>query len=140
MSEVTLRDPLPLVWVGRRDRVPKGPKHWPRAGFAYFAPKRGAFEAQDLDPAFDWSRRPIVVTCPLRYGMTMVDGSVVEPDVLLGATFCIDKLSTVKREPWKVTVDVDSLIVGERPRITVKPSIHLVGIWHGWLDDGVLHQ
>jgi hypothetical protein len=33
-----------------------------------------------------------------------------------------------------------SLVVGERPDITVHPSIHIVGIWHGWCKHGVLGQ
>jgi len=29
-------------------------------------------------------------------------------------------------------------VSGELPRLTVSPSIHVVGVWHGWLRDGVL--
>jgi len=29
-------------------------------------------------------------------------------------------------------------VTGEAPRITVNPSIHIVGYYHGWLRDGVL--
>lgn len=35
-------------------------------------------------------------------------------------------------------MDLDSLMVGQVPRITVAPSIHLVRLWHGFLTDGVL--
>lgn len=33
-------------------------------------------------------------------------------------------------EGWQVT--------GEPPKVTVQPSINLVGVYHGWLHDGVL--
>lgn len=52
----------------------------------------------------------------------------------------MDGYSTQKHELWDVKVDLDSLVVGEKPLITVSPSIHIVGYWHGWLQDGILHQ
>ncbi len=29
-------------------------------------------------------------------------------------------------------------VTGEPPNITVSPSINVIGIWHGWIRDGVL--
>lgn len=69
-------------------------------------------------------RKPISVVVPTRGG---------------GATaFCIDSHPTGRPdEAWHVTI-VGELVEGERPDITVKPSIHCVGLWHGWLTNGVL--
>ncbi len=52
--------------------------------------------------------------------------------------FCIDAHPT--NDPnggWQVTIAGD-LIDGQKPDITVTPSLHAVGIWHGWLTNGVL--
>jgi hypothetical protein len=58
---------------------------------------------------------------------------------LRGTTFIIDDHPTNQPDGgWDVQVDMSSLVVGQRPLITVHPSIHLVGIWHGWLAGGVL--
>lgn len=40
------------------------------------------------------------------------------------------KQTTADGKPWDVT--------GEPPRITVSPSINVIGIWHGWIKDGVI--
>lgn len=52
--------------------------------------------------------------------------------------FCIDSHPTDKPdEAW--TVDCPwPLVVGEKPLITLSPSIHAVGIYHGFLTAGVL--
>lgn len=76
-------------------------------------------------------RRPIAVVCPAWLN---------DEGELVGTVFGIDNVSTVGKEPWDVTVDMDSLIIGQKPHITVKPSIHLMGIWHGFLTDGMLIQ
>lgn len=129
MSEAVI-EPTPCVWMGSYADLPEG--EW-QIGWAFFWDS--SFD--DLNPAFDWSvRPPITVCCP--HLLHWEDGS--RPDRLSATIFCIDKLSTVKRLPWKVTVDLDSLIVGQKPMITVDPSIHLLGMWHGWLQEGILHQ
>ena len=129
MSEVTI-EPTPLVWMGRYEDLPDGP--W-EIGWAFFHD----FSGNDLNPSFDFSiREPITVICPCLHHWE--DGS--RSDELAGTVFTIDKLSTIKRKPWEVSVDLDSLIVGRKPMITVNPSIYLVGIWHGWLQEGILRQ
>lgn len=86
----------------------------------------------NIDPKFDRSiRKPIVVMCPMRWS---------KDEQIHGTPFWIDSLSTEKNEPWAVTVDMASLVIGQKPLITVAPSIHLIGIWHGWLQEGVLHN
>lgn len=124
MPEVTI-DPTPCVWMGTHDDLPEGEYQY---GWAFF------WEAVfgELNPAFDRSVRPPITV--------MIPSGRIVPDRIAGTIFCIDKLSTVKHEPWDVTVDLDSLVVGQKPSITVRPSIHAVGVWHGWLTDGVLHQ
>lgn len=44
--------------------------------------------------------------------------------------FPIDGVATNGSGGWTVT--------GEPPLITVEPSINVIGIWHGWLRNGVL--
>jgi hypothetical protein len=45
--------------------------------------------------------------------------------------FCVDSQTTDGAgQGWTVT--------GEPPKITVSPSINMVGLYHGWLRDGVL--
>lgn len=43
--------------------------------------------------------------------------------------------------PW-CTLDRTSQglwgVSGEAPKLTVTPSIHVIGGWHGWITDGVL--
>lgn len=116
--------PVDCVWMGTYDDLPKGPY---QIGWAFF------WDAVfgELDPAFDRSiRPPITVMIP----SPSLDGS------LRGTIFCIDKLSSTKRQPWSRTVDPASLVVGAKPDITVSPSIHAIGCWHGWLEHGVLHN
>lgn len=70
-------------------------------------------------------RKPISVVLPTRGG-----GAVV---------FCIDDAPT--RDPdaaWTVTVDMNSLVIGQRPDITVAPSINCVGLYHGYYTNGVI--
>lgn len=46
--------------------------------------------------------------------------------------FPIDSAPTNGGDGWTVT--------GDPPAITVSPSINVVGIWHGWLRNGVLTE
>lgn len=39
---------------------------------------------------------------------------------------------------WDVTVDLASLVEGQKPSITVQPSILAYDAYHGYLTDGVL--
>lgn len=71
-------------------------------------------------------RPPISVLVPMR------------GDPSRGTWFCVDSHPT--SDPagaWEVTV-VGELVDGERPDITVTPSINCVGIYHGHLTHGVL--
>lgn len=122
MAEVII-EPLECVWRGDwkgfDGEIPVG-------SVGYWLD--GGYGAGAIRPGLD--RRPIFVMCPAwRIG-----------GVLHGTAFCVDTPSTTKNEYWDVTVDMESLVLGQKPRVTVHPSIHLVGIWHGWLQDGILHQ
>lgn len=133
MPEVII-EPTPLVWMGTYEDLPDG--EW-KIGWAFFHD----FSGNNLNPAFDFSiRQPITVMCPCLHHWE--DGS--RPDRLACTVFTIDSMSTPKDDnpskPWDVKVDLDSLIVGQKPMITVSPSIHLVGIWHGFLQEGILHN
>lgn len=131
MSEVTI-EPTPLVWMGDYDELPKRAE-W-QIGWAYFshAHKYGAHGLSEHYKAHVMAiRQPIVVMCPAE----TTDGR------RYSTPFCID--SHPSADPagaWEVTVDLATLVVGQQPKITVTPSIHLVGTWHGWLQEGVLHQ
>ena len=46
------------------------------------------------------------------------------------AEFYQDQHSTDDRQPWTCT--------GEPPNVTVHPSINYGGLYHGWLQNGVL--
>lgn len=47
-----------------------------------------------------------------------------------GDVFVVDAAVSGERRGWQVT--------GEPPGLTVHPSIHLEGIYHGWITDGQL--
>lgn len=136
MPEATI-EPTPCVWtvVGNRDR-------W-SIGSTFFVKRRYHGLSDLYRDVTSKVRAPIVVMCP--HLLHWEDGS--RPDKLASTPFCIDVFPTPDDDQpedpskhWDLTVDLDSLVVGQKPRITVSPSIHLVGIWHGWLQDGVLHQ
>lgn len=121
MAEITIPAPIECTWVGDWGDI-DGER--PVGSVGYWLEDTGR-----LNPALT-GRRPIWVMCPAWYR----DGA------LIGTPFCIDNLSTAKNQPWDLTVDMDSLIIGQKPMITVHPSIYLLGIWHGWLQRGVLNQ
>lgn len=133
MSEVTI-EPTPLVWMGRYENLPETPDGWP-IGWAFYGLGHDLSEHYRAHVAS--IRPPISVAVPvLRH---WPDGR--HPDRLGSTVFCIDSHpSDDVHGAWQVTVDMASLVVGQQPLITVSPSIHLVGIWHGWLDQGVLHN
>ena len=60
-------------------------------------------------------RQPIAVVLPSKFG---------------GARFCVDSDSTGGGPGWQVS--------GELPNLTVSPSINLGGIYHGWIQSGVI--
>lgn len=47
-----------------------------------------------------------------------------------GDPWQVDSIASRSGDGWTVT--------GDPPAITVHPSIHLIGYWHGWLQNGVL--
>jgi hypothetical protein len=53
-------------------------------------------------------------------------------DVMMpnGDVFCIDAAVSGERRGWNVS--------GDPPRITVKPSINIIGRYHGFVTDGVI--
>lgn len=123
MSEIVIPEPIDCVWTG--DWQEQNVEHFP-GECGYWLDGWGG---GPMRPGIE--RRPIFVICP---------AFLTDEGVLRGTSFCIDSPATSGSGYWDVTVDMDSLVVGQKPRITVHPSIHLVGIWHGWLQDGVLHQ
>lgn len=121
---------LDLVWMGeapesrRAEGLAPGEYPW-AAGMAFWAPYRYQLSKHYLANVAQ-VRRPIVVMLPAA-----------------GApcSWCIDAHPTGQPDgAWTVTVDLDSLVVGQKPRITCSPSLHAVGIWHGWLTDGALTE
>lgn len=66
-------------------------------------------------------RPPIIVMLP----------SMGENGEIEAWPWCVDgKQSSPPHAGWAVT--------GEAPDITVSPSIHAKGVWHGWLTHGVI--
>jgi len=124
---VTVGHETPLVWHDDA-YVPEGP--WP-PGCAFFAPPDSIYADFMLSDHYRENvaqhRRPIVVTIPT--------------DRKYCVAFCVDSHPTAeekRHEAWEVTIDESTFVNGERPLITVKPSIHIIGYYHGWLTDGVL--
>ena len=131
MPEVRI-EPTPLIWYGQM-RDEDGRPRWPRneewkVGAAFYGGM--ALSNHFLLNTMN-VRKPIMVLCPFPGANGTLDAT----------PFCIDSSPTNDGENhWDVTVDLDSLVVGAKPNITVHPSIHLVGFWHGWLKEGVLSQ
>lgn len=130
--EVTI-EPTHCVWMGDN---PEWDQRW-EIGHAYRLDSW-------IDHSTHWAGvRPIIVQCPVM--LHWIDGR--HPDRLSSTQFNIYSYPTPDDDKpidpaahWEVDVDESSLVIGQKPIITVSPSIHLVGIWHGWLQDGVLHQ
>ena len=113
---------LPLVWIGS----------WPEhgggePGQAWFADEHyprsvlSVHYREHVAPV----RPPIMVVLPDRRG-----GAV---------RWCIDSHPTDDAAAaWEVKVDLDSLVIGQRPLVTVSPSIRCRWVYHGFLADGVL--
>lgn len=80
-------------------------------------------------------RPPICVTVPMHGDESW---EAAHPGQRRGTWFGIDCHPTDKPdEAWNVEI-VDALVHGTKPDITVTPSMHAVGIYHGWLTNGVL--
>ena len=89
-------------------------RHQP--GAMWFAEPDDPFISQYLSPEYQRDhagrRAPLMVTLPNREVM------------------CLDICFSGKTNGWTVT--------GTAPNVTVSPSIHAAGRYHGWLRDGVL--
>lgn len=121
-----LPHPVDCIWFGDRDDV-KGSNGPLPVGGCFFG---GYSLSNHYKNNVAQIRKPISVIVPL-------DGG----DLSRGTWFCIDASPTASPDGnWDVTVDLESLVIGGKPMITVNPSIHCVGIWHGWPQNGVLHQ
>lgn len=121
-------EPLPLTWVGHYDDIKGNDALTWQRGWAFFSDPGKYAVISPVRPGLN--RLPIVVMCPM--GDATAHHNCTP--------FCIDSPATSGAGYWDVTVDEATLVVGQQPLITVNPSIHLVGIWHGWLHNGVLHQ
>lgn len=74
-------------------------------------------------------RQPIIVMVPIRNAKTEHNAT----------PFCIDSYPTSAPDGhWEVEVDMETLVEGYRPDITVTPSINCVGLYHGFLQHGLL--
>jgi hypothetical protein len=112
--------PIDCVWF---DEPPDDGKGW-RPGWCF--PLGYRLSKRYLEHVAP-HRKPISVCLPFR-------GSR-----LGGATpFCIDSHPTDQPDgAWIVTI-VGLLVHGAKPDITVSPSIHAVGLYHGFLQHGTL--
>ena len=104
-----------MPWELRiRDKRPT----WPQVGDCWFAPymlKRTRDGKPMLAERYfrEWAgiRDPFVVVLPV-------------------GEFCVDSHEETSEDGWQV--------LGEPPRITVRPSINIVGGWHGYITAGVI--
>lgn len=114
--------PLECVWL--EEAPPDEP--W-RPGWCFYAPFEYDLSKHYLENVKP-HRRPIMVMLPVR------DAELPEH----GTNFIIDSHPTGDPEgSWTVDV-VGPLEVGEKPDITVSPSIDCKGLYHGFLQHGVL--
>lgn len=109
--------PIDLVWF---DEPPPGP--W-QPGWAFPTPYEGWVSHHFLEHV-SGTRPAIEVVLPTRGG---------------GVThFCIDSHpSDDENGNWNVVVEGE-LVAGEKPKITVTPSINCVGLYHGHITAGVI--
>lgn len=129
MPEVTI-EPTECVWMGSWEDHSE--KDWPWhnvVGACWFAKPGYMGGNTHLRPNMD--RPAIVVQVPFMHD---------EDGVLHTTSFCIDAPASSGAGFWDVSVQMDSLVVCQKPMITVHPSINIVNFWHGWLQEGVLHQ
>lgn len=112
---------LDVVWL---DEAPEFDSYEP--GLAFFIdPDWKLWDAYEMNPAL--TRRPIVVVLP-----SNLDRYPIVP-------FPIDSRSTESKSFWTVTVVEATLIAGQKPDITVSPSIDIKGgYYHGFLTNGVV--
>lgn len=115
---------MDLVWLGEAPPVKHPGDYQP--GWAFFVdPDWMLFHAYEMNPALD--RRVIVACLP----SNVADYRVV--------AFPIDSRSTEAKAFWTVTVNMASLVVGQKPDITVSPSIEIQGgYYHGFLTNGTV--
>lgn len=107
--------PIDCVWF---DEAPEGP--W-QPGSCFPMGERLSKQFLEVDAAH---RAPVSVVLPGRDGHP--------------CRFCVDSHPTDDPDGcWSVLIEGD-LVAGERPSITVNPSIDAAGIYHGWLKAGVL--
>lgn len=74
-------------------------------------------------------RKPIVVVFPAR---------TKKGTDWPGTPFCIDNSSSSKLGAWIVTVNLSSLVDGQKPDISLSPSIKIQGEYHGYLKNGTI--
>lgn len=115
---------IDLVWMGEFKELP--PTAY-EPGWAFFhGPWASSVHLSNYFKAHE-HRPPICIILP------------ISSSPGYGTGFCLDCHPTDKPdEHWNIDVDETSLVVGQRPHITVSPSISCLGIWHGFLQDGVL--
>lgn len=119
--------PIDCLWF---DEKPEGP--W-QPGWCFPNP----FGDNWLSPVFVETvhDRPAIVVClPMRHAVPNAQNRYEHT-----TWFCIDSSPT--SEPgghWDVTVDLATLVDGEKPDITVQPSINCVGLYHGYVTHGVV--
>lgn len=118
--------PIECVWF---DSLPDGP--W-RPGYCF----PFGYQLSEHFKAHVASTRPAISVCvPMRND---TDWEVRHPGERRGTVFCIDAHPTDKPHgAWEVTV-VGDLVAGEKPDISVHPSMNAVDIYHGWLANGIL--
>lgn len=129
---IPLRLITPPVYRPAPDPWPEGLTEWCTRlyspGDCWYASRRADGHWYQY-PDHDGGRR--VLIAPRHLGTTQAPMLVVLPS---GDLFCLQSPTIRDGQPtlkgWTVH--------GQLPRVTVKPSINLVGIWHGWLRNGTL--
>ena len=114
--------PTDCVW---HDTPPEG--GWP-VGACFYSPYEHQM-SKHYEANVRAARRPIMVVLPMR--------GATQP--WHATTFVIDSHPTNdENAAWGVEVVMASLVDGQKPDITVTPSIDCRGLYHGYLTHGVI--
>lgn len=116
--------PIECVWHDQRPEYEDR-----RAGQCFYVPLedyRSGMSKYYLENVAS-QRQPIAVMIPGR-----------DPASWIFPFFIDSHPSSEPDAHWNVTVDLATLIDGQKPNITVQPSIKAQGAYHGYLTEGVL--
>ena len=108
----------------------------------YHAAEPADWKVGDMWPAPEWTNSDIIgERYRTVYSKSRPPLMVVVPSVhsTQGALFLVDRRghASPKGEGWAVVIN-GPLVVGQRPDVTLMPSINCVGSYHGYIRNGII--